>query len=163
MNDLTETIAKKIHLLSASWVIVLAFIIIIDVIGRYLFASPLPGTTEIVKNSIVTITFLQIPLAVFRGDMIRTTILYDRFGSHGQKYLQALAYVCGFAFFLAISWSSIDPAIEAFGVREYEGEGALRVPTYPVRMLIVVNSLFVAYIYAAMLVSDWKTWGSRKP
>lgn len=160
---MTETIAKKIHLLSASWVIVLAFIIIIDVAGRYLFGSPLQGTTEIVKNSIVTITFLQIPLAVYRGDMIRTTFVYDQLSHRNKKFLQTLAYVCGFAFFVAISWSSIMPAVEAFSVREYEGEGSLRVPTYPVRILVVVNSLFVAYVYAAIMVRDWKTWDTRKP
>ena len=140
----------------------MAFIIMIDVAGRYLFGSPLPGTAEIVKNSIVTIAFLQIPLAIYRGDMIRTTFLYDRLGARTQKYLRALTYLCGLAFFLAISWSSISPAIEAFGVREYEGEGALRVPTYPVRILIVINCVFVAYIYAAMLVRDWaKPAGQR--
>lgn len=156
VTDRIGRVARIIHVLSATWVIGIAVIIIVDVIGRYLFGSPLLGTTEIIKNSIVTITFLQIPLAVYRGGMIRTTIVYDRLGDRAQRYLRALTYVTGLIFFLAICWSSITPAYEAFLVSEYEGEGALRVPTYPVRILIVVNSLFVAYIYAVMLVHDWQ-------
>lgn len=142
-------------MVSAAWVIVIALIIVVDVAGRYLFGSPLLGTTEIIKNSIVTITFLQIPLAVYRGDMIRTTFVYDRLKPKTQRYFRALTYITGLIFFLAVAWSSITPAYEAFLVSEYEGEGALRVPTYPVRILIVVNSLFVGYIYAVMLVRDW--------
>ena len=156
MTDRIGNIARLIHAVSASWVIGIAVIIVLDVAGRYLFGSPLLGTTEIIKNSIVTITFLQIPLAVYRGDMIRTTFLYDRLGEVTQRYCRAVTYVTGLLFFLAICWSSVTPAYEAFLVREYEGEGALRVPTYPVRILIMVNSVFVAYIYAVMLIRDWR-------
>ena len=156
MKDRIGDIARLIHLISATWVIGIAVIIVVDVVGRYLFGSPLLGTTEIIKNSIVTITFLQIPLAVYRGNMIRTTFLYDRLKPKIQRTFRALTYITGLIFFFAIAWSSITPAYEAFLVSEYEGEGALRVPTYPVRILIVVNSLFIAYVYAVMLVRDWQ-------
>lgn len=156
MKDRIGDIARLIHLISATWVIGIAVIIVVDVVGRYLFGSPLLGTTEIIKNSIVTITFLQIPLAVYRGNMIRTTFLYDRLKPKIQRTFRALTYITGLIFFLAIAWSSITPAYEAFLVSEYEGEGALRVPTYPVRILIVVNSLFIAYVYVVMLVRDWQ-------
>jgi TRAP-type C4-dicarboxylate transport system permease small subunit len=156
LTDRIANVARLIHVISATWVIGLAVIIVVDVVGRYLFGSPLLGTTEIVKNSIVTITFLQIPLAVYRGDMIRTTIVYDRLNANTQRYFRTLMYFTGLIFFLAIAFSSITPAFEAFQVNEYEGEGALRVPTYPVRILIVVNSFFVAYIYATMLIRDWR-------
>lgn len=156
MTDRIGNIARLIHVVSATWVIGIAVIIVVDVSGRYLFSTPLLGTTEIIKNSIVTITFLQIPLAVYRGDMIRTTIVYDRLGRGAQRYLRSLTYVTGLIFFVAIAASSVLPAYEAFLVSEYEGEGALRVPTYPVRILIVVNALFVGYVYAVMLVRDWR-------
>ena len=163
MTDPIGKIARSIHVVSATWVIAIAFIIVVDVAGRYLFGSPLLGTTEIVKNSIVTITFLQIPLAVYNGDMIRTTFVYDRLKPKTQRYLRALTYITGLIFFVAISWSSITPAYEAFLVSEYEGEGALRVPTYPVRILIVVNALFVGYVYAVMLLRDWQTTAGQRP
>jgi len=61
-------------------VLALALIIFVDVSGRYLFSMPLLGATEIIKNSVVSITFLQIPLAIYRGGMIRTTLIYDMVG-----------------------------------------------------------------------------------
>ena len=64
-------------------------------------------------------------------------------------------YICGLLFFLGTAWSSIGPSIEAIAVSEYEGEGALRVPTYPVRFLIIAASLFAAYVYLHLLLRDY--------
>ncbi len=150
----TSSIAEKVHIVSATWVIVLAAIIFIDVMGRYLFSTPLLGASEIIKNSVVSITFLQLPLAIYRGGMIRTTLIYDLVGVKVQKYLKALMYICGFLFFIGTVVSSIVPAQEALLVSEYEGEGALRVPTYPVRFLIIFTSIFAAWVYLKLFLQD---------
>jgi TRAP-type C4-dicarboxylate transport system permease small subunit len=150
-----EKIARTTHVISAFWVIVLAVIILIDVTGRYLFSLPLLGATEIIKNSVVSITFLQIPLAIYRGGMIRTTLIYDRLGPDGQRWIRTLANVLGLLFFLGTAFSAWGPAIEALGVSEYEGEGALRVPTYPVRFLVAITSVFAAYVYTYVMYLDW--------
>jgi len=150
-----EKIARTTHVVSAFWVIVLALIILVDVTGRYLFSMPLLGATEIIKNSVVSITFLQIPLAIYRGGMIRTTLVYDMLGPDGQRWIRTLANVLGMLFFLGTAFSAWGPAIEALGVSEYEGEGALRVPTYPVRFLVAITSVFAAYVYLYVMYLDW--------
>ncbi|MFL2546207.1 MAG: TRAP transporter small permease [Candidatus Rariloculaceae bacterium] len=150
-----EKIARTTHIVSAFWVIVLAVIILIDVTGRYLFSLPLLGATEIIKNSVVSITFLQIPLAIYRGGMIRTTLVYDMLGPDGQRWIRTLANVLGLLFFLGTAFSAWGPAVEALGVSEYEGEGALRVPTYPVRFLVAITSVFAAYVYLYVMYLDW--------
>jgi TRAP-type C4-dicarboxylate transport system permease small subunit len=148
-------IAQTTHIVSAFWVLVLAAIIFVDVLGRYLFSQPLLGATEIIKNSVVSITFLQLPLAIYRGGMIRSTILYDALGANWQRGLRTLANVLGLLFFLGTALSAWGPAVEALGVSEYEGEGALRVPTYPVRFLVAVTSVFAAYVYLHLMFLDW--------
>lgn len=146
-------IAEFIHALSAFWVIVIAGIIIVDVSGRALFNTPFLGAIEIIKNSVVSITFLQLPLAIFSGSMLRTTILTGIMPLPLQRLMRVLAGLLGFLFFAGIAYSSWDPFLEAVAINEYEGEGALRVPTYPVRLLVVLTSVFSAlvYIYLAFL------------
>ena len=148
-------IAQTTHIVSAFWVLVLAMIIFVDVLGRHFFSQPLLGATEIIRNSVVSITFLQLPLAIYRGGMIRSTILYDALGEDGQRALRTLANVLGLLFFLGTAFSAWGPAVEALGVSEYEGEGALRVPTYPVRFLVVATSVFAAYVYVYLMLLDW--------
>lgn len=148
-------IARATHVVSAAWVLVLAVIIFIDVCGRYFFGLPLLGATEIIKNSVVSITFLQLPLAIYRNGMIRTTLVYGLVGADWQRILRTFTNVMGLLFFLGTAFSAWGPALEALGVSEYEGEGALRVPTYPVRFLVVATSLFAAYVYAYLIYLDW--------
>lgn len=148
-------IAQATHVVSALWVLVLAAILFVDVMGRYLFSQPLLGAPEIIKNSVVSIAFLQLPLAIYRGRMIRSTIVYDVLGANWQRGLRSLANVLGLLFFLGTAFSAWGPAVEALGVSEYEGEGALRVPTYPVRFLVVATSVFAAVVYLHLLVLDW--------
>ena len=148
-------LAQSIHVVSAFWVLVLAVIIFVDVGGRFLFNSPLLGAAEIIKNSVVSITFLQLPLAIYRGGMIRTTVIYDALGPSGQRLLRSFANLLGLLFFLGTAYSSWEPALEAWDVGEYEGEGALRVPTYPVRFLVAATSAFAAFVYLYLLFLDW--------
>ena len=156
-------LARTTHVVSAFWVLVLAAIIFVDVMGRYLFSQPLLGATEIIANSVVSITFLQLPLAIHQGGMIRSTLLYDAVGERVRRVLRTLAGVLGLAFFLGTAYSAWGPALEALAVSEYEGEGALRVPTYPVRFLVVATSIFAAWVYAYLLYGDWMGRISPEP
>ncbi|MBI80196.1 MAG: hypothetical protein CMQ51_07210 [Gammaproteobacteria bacterium] len=151
---MTEKITRTIHIISAFWVIVLALVIFIDVMGRYFFSLPLLGATEIIKNSVVAITFLQLPFAIYNDGMIRTTLLLGSVGDDWKKILRSIANIFGFIFFIGTALSAWGPAIEALGVSEYEGEGALRVPTYPIRFLVVLTSLFSAFVYLHILYLD---------
>jgi len=148
-------LAQAIHIFSAYWVLVLALIILVDVSGRLFLNSPLLGAPEIIKNSVVSITFLQLPLAIYRGGMLRTTIVYDMVGPIGKRLVRTLSSLLGLAFFLGTAWSSWEPAVEAFDIGEYEGEGALRVPTWPVRFLVFATAAFSAVVYLHLVWLDW--------
>lgn len=155
MKNPIERLAQIIHIISVYWVLLLALIIFVDVMGRTFFNTPLLGAIEIIKNSVVSITFLQLPLAIYRGGMIRTTLIYSAMPPRGQRWLRTLAFGLGLALFLGIAWSSWGPFVQAWGIHEYEGEGALRVPTYPVRLVVTLTSAFAGLVYAYLMMLDW--------
>jgi TRAP-type C4-dicarboxylate transport system permease small subunit len=154
--DYTVSLARMIHILSSLWVFILAIVILIDVFGRVLFLAPLPGTKEILQNSVILVTFLQIPLAIFSGSMLRTTLLTDSLPPFAKKILRTLAYALGFGLFAAIGYASFPEAMEALRLNEYEGEGSLRIYTWPIRFLMVATSLFAAFAYLSMMIADWR-------
>lgn len=152
----TISVARMIHILSSIWVFTLALVILVDVFGRVLFLAPLPGTKEILQNSVILVTFLQIPLAIYSGSMLRTTLLTDALPPAAQRILRSFAYVLGLALFVAIAYASLPEAFEALHLGEYEGEGSLRIYTWPIRFLIVGTSVFAAFAYLSMMVADWR-------
>jgi TRAP-type C4-dicarboxylate transport system permease small subunit len=147
--------ARLLHIFSAFWTLALAFLIFGDVMGRIFLSRPIPGTKEILQNSIVTITFLQIPLAIYSGSMLRTTILSDAVPPMLRRLLRTFASILGLALFLALIWGTIPSFWDAYRIGEYEGEGSLRVPTWPVRGAIAAMSAFGAFAYGYMIWLDW--------
>ena len=64
--------------------------------------------------------------------------------------------VLGLIFFIGLLWSTWPSFFDAYRIGEYEGEGALRVPTWPVRGTVLVMSVFGAWAYISMIVLDWR-------
>lgn len=149
-------LARSIHLLSAFWTLGLAVLIFLDVTGRSFLSSPIPGTKEIIQNSVVAITFLQLPLAIYTGSMLRTSIFADAVPPGVRRWLRTVAGLLGLAFFIGIVLSTWQPLLDAWRIGEYEGEGALRVPTWPVRGLVLIMSAFGAVAYLMMVILDWQ-------
>lgn len=149
-------IARVIHLVSAFWTLALAVLIFGDVVGRTAFSAPIPGTKEILQNSVVSIAFLQLPLAIYSGSMLRTSVFADAVPPFMRRILRTFGALLGLAVFIGLVWSTFPSFLDAYRIGEYEGEGALRVPTWPVRGAVLVMSAFVAVAYIQMILLDWQ-------
>jgi TRAP-type C4-dicarboxylate transport system permease small subunit len=151
---LSDVVARSLMVLAAVWSFVLCFIILADVVGRTFFNSPLHGTIEIVANSIVMIVFLQAGYAIRSQSMLRTEVLVNSLGPNAQRVAFGFADLLGAAFFLVILLGAFDPAIRAFVNGEYEGEGALRVPVWPTRFVILLGSGLSIINYLVLFYID---------
>jgi TRAP-type C4-dicarboxylate transport system permease small subunit len=149
-------LTRAIHLFSAFWTLALAALIFGDVMGRTVLNTPIPGTKEIIQNSVVAITFLQLPLAIYSGSMLRTSIFADAVPAPVRRILRTITFLLGFALFMGLIWSTWPAFADAYRIGEYEGEGALRVPTWPVRGTVLVMSVFGAWAYVSMIIYDWQ-------
>lgn len=154
MNSAVK-LARAIHIFSAFWTLALAVLIFLDVSGREFLNSPIPGTKEILQNSVVAITFLQLPLAIYSGSMLRTTIFADAVPPFMRRVLRTIGSLLGLILFLGLLWSTWPSFWDAYRIGEYEGEGALRVATWPVRGTVLVMSVFGMFAYFSMIVFDW--------
>jgi len=66
-----------------------------------------------------------------------------------------LRYSCDLLF-AAIAYASFPEAVDAYRIGEYEGEGALRIYTWPIRFLIVITALIAGIAYLTMMFADWR-------
>jgi TRAP-type C4-dicarboxylate transport system permease small subunit len=131
----------------------LSFLVVADIIGRVAFNSPVKGTPEIVSMSIVIICFLLAGYAVQSGGMIRTDVLIDAGGPRARQWSSLASGVLGAGFFLLIAWGSYEPLLHAINSGEFEGEGALRVPVWPARLVIMAGCSLVFVIYVGLAIS----------
>jgi len=130
--------------LCSAWLFVLMMLISIDVFGRVIFNRPFRGTPELVSFSIVIIAFLELPYVLMTDRQIRITLLYDKVGPMGKDIINLISSLLGVVLFIMLIRSSMNGFLRAVRIGEFEGEGALRIPTSPARAMLIIGAGFMA-------------------
>ena len=152
IKSIYERFLAVLSAIGAIWIMVLMFVISYDVLGRVFFNHPLQGTPEIVANSIVAISFLQFSYVLAVGKHVRTTILYDALSKKKQAILDLLPYIAGAVVFYLLINPSYKELYRSIAFGEFEGEGALRVPTWPTRLVIFIGYISLAIEFVFLIV-----------
>lgn len=122
------------------WVAAITVLICADILGRVLFSFPITGVPEIVKVSIVAIVWLQIPHTLKIGGHLRSDVVLRRLSARGRSILNLFAYALGALIFGLLVFSGWDTMIQAWEMGEFEGELPVRIPTYPLRSIVLLGA-----------------------
>ncbi|MDE1569436.1 TRAP transporter small permease [Aquabacter sp. P-9] len=142
-----DWVSKGLLTLAALLAFLLCFVVCADVIGRVLFSAPLKGTPELVSSSIVIICYLQASYAILSGGMMQVDAFTVHFPVPVQAALGIIGSLLGALLFGIIFWGSVEGFMHAWTSGEYEGEGALHVPMWPVRLSVLVGTLLACLGY----------------
>lgn len=159
---ITDYIGKALMALASGWAFVLAFVVVADIVTRVLNV-PFQGATEIIANSIVMIAFLQFAYAVRVRAMLRVDALVMHLGPLPRRTLLSIGYLLGAFFFAFIFYSSLEPAHYAWVTGHFEGEGALRVPSWPTFLTILLGSGLSTINYILLMLEELTTEGGVQP
>jgi TRAP-type C4-dicarboxylate transport system permease small subunit len=98
--------------------------------------------------SIVIICFLQASYAIRSGGMLHVDVIPAMLPRRLREALAALGCLLGVAFFAVVLYGGLDPLSHSWSSNEYEGEGALRIPTWPARFAVLLGAGLAALDYA---------------
>jgi TRAP-type C4-dicarboxylate transport system permease small subunit len=146
----------SLNAIGTVWIFVMMLVITVDVVGRAVFKQPLVGAIEFIKVSLVGIVFLQIPDAFMKDKHIRSDVILGRVGLFYREIFNFFGSILGSLLFIGIIISSWQPTIAAWKIFESEGEGALRIPTYPIRTLIILSSVMALVFFLSRAVNNIK-------
>ncbi len=150
----SDRLSKFLMVVAAAWAFGLAFLVMGNIVGRFVFDAPIYGTAEIVAASIVIIVFLQAGYAIRSRSMLKADFLVVHLPEAVQRILLAIGYLLGAAFFLMIITGGWEESILSYVEGEYEGEGALRVPSWPARWTVLIGSALAMINYLVMAYID---------
>lgn len=151
---LSDRVSKFLMVAAAAWAFGLAFLIMADIVGRTVFSKPIYGTAEMVAASVVIVVFLQVGYAIRSRSMLRADFLVILLPDKVQRVLLAIGYLLGAAFFLMIITGGWEESVKSFVAGEFEGEGALRVPSWPARWTVLLGSALAMINYLVMAYLD---------
>lgn len=130
------------------WTFLLVFFVTADVMGRFIFNHPITGIPEIIQASLVGLAFLYLPHITWGGRQVRSDLAKSLLGPHFNRIMGIISSLVGMAVFCLILFTNWNDMIEAWRIGEWEGQGALRVPTAPFRTILIAGSGLTALYYA---------------
>ena len=156
LNRWSDWTAKALLAFAAGLALLLSFLVVADVVGRTVFSAPVQGTPEIVSMSIVIICFLQASYAIRSGGMLRVEVVPALLPGRLREALATAGCLLGVLFFGVIVYGGFDGFLHAWRSGEYEGEGALRIPTWPARFVVVGGAALAALNYLLLALMHLK-------
>ena len=151
-DRLIDRIATVLNVAAAALIMVMAWMVLVDVVALA-FEIPVQGVTELIADSVIVVLFMQIPLAIRRGGMIRTTLLYDNANQFIKNTIDFVSYSLGFIFFACIAFGGWENMIIGFQRQEFENVGNFTIPLWPLRYVTTWFSVLAATIYALELAN----------
>ncbi len=161
-----QWVTGALNALGTLWILSLMVLIVADVLGRNLLASPVRGVPELVALSIVGIVFLQLADTLRAGSFTRADVLLDRLQKTRPGVADALHmlfHAVGGALMLVILRASWDPLVESVRIKEYVGSiGVFEAPVWPIRLITLIGLSLTALVYFLLMWRDWQRLQRRR-
>jgi len=149
----THGLMAGMNALGTAWIGVITVIVCADILGRLLFNYPLIGVPEIVKVSVVAIVWLQMAHTLKIGGHIRSDVILDRLSPRRKALVNVIAAALGVLVFGFLVYGGWPNMIEGWRIGEFEGELPVRVPTYPVRTIMILGAALTCFEF---IVYGWR-------
>jgi TRAP-type C4-dicarboxylate transport system permease small subunit len=132
--------------------LIMGLLVVVDVILRRAFNSPLSFSLEIIEIMLVVVVFFAVAYTgVLRGH-VSIDVLVSRFPPKAQAITNVFIYFLSFGLFGIICWGSI---IYGLHIRDIgQGTGILEIPYYPFVFVVAFGSLLLALVILSQLLNS---------
>jgi TRAP-type C4-dicarboxylate transport system permease small subunit len=121
---------------------IMVTIIVINVIGRYIFNRPFMGTVEIVQLLLVITVFFSVAHTEVRKSHISFNEAVRRFPRGAQTIVDSVMYFASAAYFFLMAWREVKLA-DLYMRPVISGTDVLEIPIFPLCFIIAIGALLL--------------------
>lgn len=152
MVKLTEKLTHLLGWIAGATVLLMMFHVMIDVIGKYAFNAPLPGTAEVVAAYyMIACVFLPLAWVEAAGGSIVVEVVYEKVPPHAQAVMLRIADVVSAVYYAILAWFSWGVATHAWRINETV-DGIWRIVTWPAKFLLPFGFFLAVIVILLRLV-----------
>jgi len=145
-------IAEVMHKIGLAILLLMMFLTVGDVLGRYFFAMPIPGTFEVTNFMLALIVFLTLGYTLVRKGHISIDLIICRYSPRTQGIIDSITYLASLILFCLVIWQTVVHAR-----RLYLGNnvsGILSWPIYPFVIVAAIGSLLFCLVLLINFLSS---------
>jgi TRAP-type C4-dicarboxylate transport system permease small subunit len=138
LNHALIWLSQRLNKVGTVLLIAMMLVTTIDVIGRYLFNSPLTGANEIAEFLQAIVVYLGIAYTATQKGHVAVDFLFVRLPQRGQRFLISFVSLVGAALFAMIAWESV---VQSLVFRaSMRSSPVLEIPIWPFVLVVTVGS-----------------------
>jgi TRAP-type C4-dicarboxylate transport system permease small subunit len=140
---------------SACLVMVIMVFVSTDVVGRYFFNHPIPGTYEFSEVLLALIIFLALPYVQYLKANIAIKILSERYPPRASEIFNIFCLLLGTITFGLIAIQGLVLFISSWQVSEIS-EGTIPFPIYPFKLFVPIG---FGFLFLRMVIQLLEAFG----
>lgn len=129
----------------------------VDIVARYFFSKPVPGSTELVSMLLVVVSFFSLALCQVHKRHITITIVLDMMRPSHRLYADAVIAFLSAAFTLFIIWQTFSQ-----GVSDYESNAITSIMRISVAPFKFAAAFATVFLFLAFLNDFIQTLSTMK-
>jgi TRAP-type C4-dicarboxylate transport system permease small subunit len=145
--------AKWVAVISGAVVVLLMLYTVIDVAGRYIANTPMPGAYEFTNIFLIYITYFGVTLVQARGGHMRLGFLYEKGDIRGKALIDFISVLFGIFILGIIAWQGWLYAIDSWRIQEVT-MGSYTLPVFPGRIALAVGASIFVIQYLIDLIKN---------
>jgi TRAP-type C4-dicarboxylate transport system permease small subunit len=150
MISLIERVERgllSLSILSGFATLLITFVVVIDVCGRYFFNAPLHGGVEFSELLMVVLVFFGLAAAQQKRQNYSIELLTRHLPESVQRLLELLCLIACLVIVVMLAWPSSKQAVISYG-RGEAGFGIVPFPLWPARIILAIGLWLLAVQFA---------------
>jgi TRAP-type C4-dicarboxylate transport system permease small subunit len=148
---------KWLHWVAMVVLLLLMFLTVGDVVGRYMVGSipgfgPIPGSFELTEFMLAIIVLTAVGYTQVKGEHISIDIFITKLSPRVQAIIDSVTNFLSLTMFALVTWQTIKYAQLLY--ESHDVSGVLRLPVYPFLIVVAIGSFMFCL---AMLSSFFQT------
>lgn len=131
-------LASVTSFVGAISLMLMMFIMVVDVIGRYFFNKPLVGSYELICYTMVLTVFLGLAYAQLENSHVRADIVLHYLKPKAVAVLDVITLSISFITFAYLTWAAILQTKDVYAMNACSE--ILYIPQWPFQLVVVIGS-----------------------
>jgi TRAP-type C4-dicarboxylate transport system permease small subunit len=145
-----RAVSRVFSYLGAVALVIMMLLTTVDVLGRYIFNSPILGTYEMTEFLVLIMIFSFLPFAQSEKTHVSVDLLVALFPKRVQANIELFNHAVCLGVMVLITWMGVEKAFELKLVGEASPN--LKVPDYPFVFFLALGCIVMCFEYIRDLI-----------
>ena len=143
--------ATRVSYIGQAILMVMVLLVVVDVILRRFFNSPLPWSLEVIQVMLVVVVFFSIAYCGVQKAHVSIDVFISRVPQKARYVINIITHILGIIILAYMAWGGLISGIDR--INDHQVTGILPIPIYPFAFIVAFGCLLLALVLLVQLLN----------